>query len=650
MAESISFACKTGAVELDLLARLMRRQWLKTGETLVSEGEDANEVYFVLRGQLSIIAQVTVDGQQVNKPVNIVGAGCSIGQMGIVMEEKKRTASCRAETDCVVFFCHRYNFMRSLEPQILAVMKERATAVIAQNRKAVRLARRTERAEQRKLRREERYAAYVSGDAPVMVDSSSEDTEDSESDSDGSDREQADNQQNVSGAVAAPLQLNDDESSTDDQSQVLGDKSSKTKEQLALAHFMSGRAVTGGMDGMPLPGASSDTDRGEITGFRPVKLSQAPKPASPSSVENGSSKFSTFNTLSSRTSSPSTSPKSQALSKVRPASTGAETPLSESSTMKQPGCGFHESTEAVESHERLALASKQPVGSRRTKSPVAAAISHKLLTTSQDSNDFSDRGVLHSGANRIANLSPVQHNDSSNDQQVDRASVVGNSMRVQLGNQGCCTVVRPVPRRFDPSAVLLSESSRSPLFRRRRNITSQRAIGGSEHARQYESRQGDTPKFQLRRMQLRCADNVRQKQELSAVSGVATCKLSRNLETEPTPPSSPQQKSFLKGAHSKAQTGKVRLTNHFSSLRVCLSVSAAKIVYTLLTGLQHHRGDDHAKVILLRPESPSATRRRLAKRVKAERFAMQAAQAKRHAREQQRLRQQDQTALHCTAN
>eukprot|EP01046_Picozoa_sp_COSAG06_P112512 COSAG06_NODE_59178_length_275_cov_0.579545_1_plen_57_part_10 len=57
--------------------------------------------------------------------------------------------------------------MRSLEPQILAVMKERATAVIAQNRKAVRLARRTERAEQRKLRREERYAAYVSGDAPV---------------------------------------------------------------------------------------------------------------------------------------------------------------------------------------------------------------------------------------------------------------------------------------------------------------------------------------------------------------------------------------------------------------------------------------------------------------------------------------------------
>lgn len=123
--------------ELDEMARLMRRQWLRSGEKLVEAGQDADAIYFVLRGQLSIEADITVDGEAKTKAVNVLGAGCSVGQMGVVLEEKKRTATCVALTDGVVLFCHRYNFLRVLEPRVLSVMKQRATAVIEQNVKQV---------------------------------------------------------------------------------------------------------------------------------------------------------------------------------------------------------------------------------------------------------------------------------------------------------------------------------------------------------------------------------------------------------------------------------------------------------------------------------------------------------------------------------
>lgn len=313
---------------------------------------------------------------------------------------------------------------------------------------------------------------------------------------------------------------------------------------------------------LPSTSGNKDSDRSQtLTGFRPVKLSHAPKPASPSTVEEESSKLGTFSVMSFRTSSP-TSPTSQSLSKISSANAGAETTRSEHSAVNQPDCGFGERSEAGVSHKRLALSSKQPVGSRRAESPVAATISDKLrlLTASQGSKEFCGHALHNIGTTRSANLSPVQLNSYDSDEQVDRASAaIGNNVRMQLGNQDRRTMVGPVARRYErgssstePSAVLLSESLRSPLFRRLRNTTCRRSVERSQHARH-----------------------------------ACTLKKSKNLGTKPRPPSSPQQNAAPKGraqsstrhsvvgAESKSQRGKVRLTTNLS-VYVSFGVSSAK--------------------------------------------------------------------------
>lgn len=277
------FVHATGIKEIDSMARLVRRQWLKAGETLVEAGDDADSIYFVLRGQLSVVAQVLENGVTQEKVVNVVGGGCSIGQMGIVMDEKKRTASCKALTDCVVLFCHRYNFMRGTEPAILDAMRKRAITVTRHNTRAVMAAKRA----RRRKRREERYAAFVSTDAP-MSNSSEEEMEDSDTET-GSSQEVTDDDQaaeKVSDAVdieadTASMHLAGDEYPLD-QHAVAAAANARRKVQLALAHFMSGRAVTPGVDELMLPGID-DVDGGskQLTGFRAIKLSQAPKPELP---------------------------------------------------------------------------------------------------------------------------------------------------------------------------------------------------------------------------------------------------------------------------------------------------------------------------------------------------------------------------------
>ena len=334
-----------GARELDNMARLMRRQWLKPGETLVSEGDEADSIYFVLRGQLSIVTEVHVDGKAQTKPVNVLGAGCSVGQMGVVMDEKKRTASCVALTDSVVLYCHRYNFMRALDPKDLEVMKERASTVMRENGRQVRAAKR----EMRKKRREERYEAYVAGEGP-MEDSSEDEEESSEdeeqekrdSEEENEEEEEEKKEAEAAGNVAAvaflggsktaqqaakPPKLRLREDSEDDmiqqptaeekQQHVKEEEEKWKKEQIALAHFMSGRAVMGDMTGgdTDLPGTNEGGGDGKgatpkggsgskaLTGFRAIKFSQAPKPEPPPAMGesyDGGSKFGSFVTRSSQ--------------------------------------------------------------------------------------------------------------------------------------------------------------------------------------------------------------------------------------------------------------------------------------------------------------------------------------------------------------
>jgi CRP-like cAMP-binding protein len=99
--------------ELDKLAGFMRRTWAFEGDTIVSEGDEADSVYFVVSGQLSV-TKAQPNGSR--KVVNVLGAGASLGQLGVVQDDGKRAATCSALTDCELLVIHKYNFMRLSDP------------------------------------------------------------------------------------------------------------------------------------------------------------------------------------------------------------------------------------------------------------------------------------------------------------------------------------------------------------------------------------------------------------------------------------------------------------------------------------------------------------------------------------------------------
>ena len=96
------------------LASFMRRVWVAEGDTVVIEGEEADAVYFVMSGQLRV-SKCQPDGKM--GVVNVLGAGTSFGQMGCVQKDGKRGASCVALTNCELLCIHRYNFVRSSDPE-----------------------------------------------------------------------------------------------------------------------------------------------------------------------------------------------------------------------------------------------------------------------------------------------------------------------------------------------------------------------------------------------------------------------------------------------------------------------------------------------------------------------------------------------------
>lgn len=112
--------------ELDKLASFMRRMWASEGETIVSEGDRADAVYFVVSGQLQVTRKKK-DGTK--KVVNVLGAGASFGQMGVVLDKGTRTASCSALTNCEMLVIHKYNFMRCSDPAQIDSIRSKAAEI-----------------------------------------------------------------------------------------------------------------------------------------------------------------------------------------------------------------------------------------------------------------------------------------------------------------------------------------------------------------------------------------------------------------------------------------------------------------------------------------------------------------------------------------
>ena len=307
---------------------------------------------------------------------------------------------------------------------------------------------------------------------------------------------------------------------------------------------------------MELPGSSENTNSSgskQLTGFRPIKISQAPKPPS-TPTEEEETKFSDFSAFSSqdlqamglRTSSPSRSSPSSGRNIATRLVYGQEETI----------CVEQESAPVNLNVEELRLRSpefcetsddtpKDPGASTRAGSPLAAAaMSRKLLTMLQDSGRYDDLHCSHG----VPTSEVASH--SNNDAYLP--TVPGHKVAWPLSQR--------LERRSSPTGpptVLLSQSARSPLFRRQTN-----------RARQEQEGRGDTPSGMLRRM--------RRKQQPSRTCGAsaATTSLFSDVPRQtgiksvtPSPPGVNAKPTRQGQSHSRhgigtsgneSRTGKVR--------------------------------------------------------------------------------------------
>ncbi len=93
--------------ELNLLLNALDRVRLKPGDILFREGDSAEHLYIVARGQLEINMASGTDDELI---LNVVNEGSYIGEMGIIMPGGKRTAGARARGDVMLLSMSRSQF------------------------------------------------------------------------------------------------------------------------------------------------------------------------------------------------------------------------------------------------------------------------------------------------------------------------------------------------------------------------------------------------------------------------------------------------------------------------------------------------------------------------------------------------------------
>ncbi|MES2219216.1 MAG: cyclic nucleotide-binding domain-containing protein [Pseudomonadota bacterium] len=90
--------------EIEILATLFREQDIKSGTTIVTEGEHVDSVYLILEGKADVRHVTLKDGQLNIQSLTTVGQGGSIGlsETGFYSLTGLRTATVVALTDMVV--------------------------------------------------------------------------------------------------------------------------------------------------------------------------------------------------------------------------------------------------------------------------------------------------------------------------------------------------------------------------------------------------------------------------------------------------------------------------------------------------------------------------------------------------------------------
>jgi CRP/FNR family cyclic AMP-dependent transcriptional regulator len=112
-------------VDLDHVARLAVRVREPAGEILIKEAESGNEFLIVLEGQVEVVRD--------DRAVTTLGPGDFLGEVALLDERAKRTATVTARTPVTIGFVSRQDFSRLLSelPELARQIRETAARRVA---------------------------------------------------------------------------------------------------------------------------------------------------------------------------------------------------------------------------------------------------------------------------------------------------------------------------------------------------------------------------------------------------------------------------------------------------------------------------------------------------------------------------------------
>jgi CRP-like cAMP-binding protein len=112
-------------VDLDHVARLAVRVREPAGEILIKEAEPGNEFLIVLEGQVEVVRD--------DRAVTTLGPGDFLGEVALLDERAKRTATVTARTPVTIGFVSRRDFSRLLSevPELARQIRETAARRVA---------------------------------------------------------------------------------------------------------------------------------------------------------------------------------------------------------------------------------------------------------------------------------------------------------------------------------------------------------------------------------------------------------------------------------------------------------------------------------------------------------------------------------------
>jgi len=83
----------------------------KKGETIIVEGEQGDELYIILQGQIDIIKKTMQNQKYVVTSLDASKGGLYVGELALI-DNDKRSATVEAKTDCECLVLNRDNFIK----------------------------------------------------------------------------------------------------------------------------------------------------------------------------------------------------------------------------------------------------------------------------------------------------------------------------------------------------------------------------------------------------------------------------------------------------------------------------------------------------------------------------------------------------------